>query len=465
MADGDSVSSRARALRRFGAVAVAVALLGVLVLFVFRVVATDPPVATLGPELIRESDFSRYLASIHPPERVTELLRDPSARDDALEEYLDVRALEAKSRRDGLEGDPRFVKAVQLMESRTLAHLEMERYRAKLETASVITSKDVEAYYAEHAGAFLREPRFTAHHLLVYVRGNPAFPERGLPKGEALATAKRALLELRRGRSWDEVARRYSDDLAAKERGGLLLDRQFGYFAEPVELALRTHPLDRPSDVLETEFGYYVVQVVERTVEPVAKPLDEVRGDIEERLRSERIDAARKTIFEPLRREVGFEVTEAGLREGPLFDERANSPEEILGKIEGRPIRQSDFGWFCRDALLPHQRASADARPGARRGLLEAYFDQLVLEAKAKREGRDRTIEFSRLRAAQLAQLRAEFLREREQGGSGRQASGPVDERERAERAYLDRVRSQVGLKRQVGQATSLSRGDVRGLR
>jgi hypothetical protein len=445
-----------RALRRFGAVAMVAVSLGVLSWLVFRVVATDPPVATLGQGIIRESDFSRYLAAIHPPERIAELLRDPTARDDALEAYLDLRALEEKSRRDGLERDLRFVKAVELMESRTLAQLEMERYRSQLEAATAMDSKDIEAYYAGHAGEFLREPRFTAHHLLVYVRGNPAFPDQGLPKGQALAIAKRALTELRRGHSWDEVARRYSDDLATKERGGLLRERQFGYFAEPVEQVLRTAALGRPSDVIETVFGYYVVQVVERNVEPIVKPLDAVRGDIEERLRSERAAAARQAIFEPLRREVGFEITEAGLRDGPLFGDRVNAPEEIIATIAGKPIRESDFGWFCRDALLPHQRASADARPFARRGLLDSYFNQLILEATARRAGRDRTLEFLRRRTIQLTQLRAEFLRERESRGSSRQGSGAADEQERAERAYLDRVRAEVGLKRQARRAETL---------
>jgi parvulin-like peptidyl-prolyl isomerase len=422
--------------------------LAVLSWFVFRDAGTDPLVAKLGDVAIHERDFTQYLASIQSPEHVAVLLRDAAARDEAFEEYLDVRALEEKAKRDGLDRDPRFVHAVQLMESRTLAHLELERFRSQFEKAAKVSEQDVEAYYEQHVGEFRSEPRFTAHHLLVYARGNPAFPERGLPKPQAHAKAKEALSKLRRGGSWEEIALRYSDDLATKERAGLLRDRQFGYFAQAVEQALRTQPLHRPSDVLETEFGYYVVQVEERVGEPVVRPFDEVRQDIEERLAARRADEVRFAILAPLRQQIGFEITEVGLREAPLFDERAIGPQEILASVDGKAIRQSDFSWFCRDALLPHQRTGADARPGARRGFLETYLDQLVLAATAKREGRDRSAEYLRRRTEQLVQLRAEFLREREPDVSARERHKSEAERQRSERTFLDRVRREVGLER-----------------
>jgi hypothetical protein len=61
----------------------------------------------------------------------------------------------------------------------------------------------VRRFYEEHKSEYTRAPSFSARQVLVYVRGNPAFPERGLPESQARSKAQPALKRLRAGQSWD----------------------------------------------------------------------------------------------------------------------------------------------------------------------------------------------------------------------------------------------------------------------
>jgi peptidyl-prolyl cis-trans isomerase C len=418
-----------------------------LAVVVFCVVRTDPPLATLGNQAIREADFQQYLAKALPPERVEEVDRDPAQRKGALEEYLDALAVAEKARREGIDQEPRFKKAVELMEMKALAHLVTERHRTSILRDSAVSAEEVNRYYEQHKGEFTEQPRFTAHHLLVYVKGNPAFPEKGRLDAQARAKAAAALARLRAGKNWDEVARSYSDDGATNQRGGLIRDGQFGYYAPEVERAVRTQELGKPGEVVRTEFGYHVLQVESRITENTPQPFEQVKEIVTDRLTRQRSTEARKNFMTPLWLEVGFKLTEAGKRDVPLLDESAVAPDEILAEVGGKPVSEADFRWFLKDALMPRQRTSAYSRPDARQGMLSSYLDMLVLRAKAKKAGLDKTPEFARSRLRMTEQLLVEFVQQRDMLGPLHQRGTTDEERRRAQREALDRVRTEVGLK------------------
>ena len=302
------------------------------------VLKPDPPVATLGNQVIREADFQRYLEHAYPPEQVAEINRNSSDRQNALEEYLDSVAIAAKARRAGIDQETRFEKARELMEMKTLSHLVTERYRDRILQSSQVSPEEVKTYYEQHQHELTVEPHFTAHHLLVYVQGNPAFPEKGLGDAEARARAKEALAQLRAGKSWDAVAKAYSDELATNQRGGLIRDAQFGYFAPEVERAVRTQELGKPGEVVKTVFGYHVIQVEDRITEREPRPFEQVKEMLTDRLSQQRSAEARKAFMTPIWEEVGFELREAAERDVSLLDDKAVAPEEILAEVGGKKI-------------------------------------------------------------------------------------------------------------------------------
>jgi len=408
---------------------------------------SDKTLATLGGRAISESDFQRYLASAYAPEQLVEIRQNPARRQAALDAYFDSLAIATKARQQGLDKELRFKKAVELMEVKTLAHLVSERYRGRIIAETQVPPDAVKRYYEEHKGDYTSEPRFTAHYLLVYVKGNPAFPEKGLGAVQARAKANAALRRLRSGASWDTIAQAYSDDVATNQKAGLIRDGQFGYFAPEVEQAIRTQTLGKPGDVVRSAFGYHVVEVESRIVDKTPEPFEKVEQTIALRLAQAHAAEVHKSFIDPIAAEVGFTLGEAAKRDVPLLNQEAVALNEILAEVAGRKVLESDFHWFLKDALIPRQRMPAYARPGARKGMLSSFLDMVILEAKARKDGLDKTPDFIRNRVMMEQSLLVEFMQERDKAGPFGECQESTEARKEAEKRYFMSVRAEVGLK------------------
>lgn len=113
---------------------------------------------------------------------------------------------------------------------------------------------------------------------------------------DATKKAARDLLEgLRKrilaGEDFAALAKEHSEDTGSKDSGGDLGFFGKGRMVEPFEKAAFALKPGETSEVVETPFGFHVIQVQEVHEERV-KPLEEVRSDIEEKLRTEKSRAA-----------------------------------------------------------------------------------------------------------------------------------------------------------------------------
>jgi len=114
---------------------------------------------------------------------------------------------------------------------------------------------------------------------------------------EATKKAARDLLEGLRKRIVDEgadfakLAAENSEDTGSKDAGGELGFFTKGRMVEPFEKAAFALKPGETSQVVESPFGFHLIQVEEIHEERV-KPLDEVRTEIEEKLRTEKARAA-----------------------------------------------------------------------------------------------------------------------------------------------------------------------------
>lgn len=406
------------------------------------------PIATLGKQVIGEADFHRHLADTYPAEQLTVIGQDPVHREQALNRFLDQIAFLEKARRIGLPDEPRFKKAVELGELKLLAHLMTERNRETILRNSEVSPDAIPAYYEAHKHEFPVEIGFSMRWVLVYVRGNPAYPDQGTTEAKAKATAAKALVDLRRGIGWEAVAQTYSDDLGSKGKGGLIRHGQFGLYGKEVEGAVRTQPLGKPGEPIRSVFGYHVIEVVDRVVEPVPKPFDEVKSAIAARLGDEQSAKARLLFMTPIQDEIGFEVTEAGKLDTSLLNEDGVPQDTVLALVGKLPVLESDFHWFLKDVFLPSQRMAAYNRAGARQGLLRSYLDMLLLEAKARKDGLDRLASHLGERTRMEQRLLLEFMQEREKLSlDGRPGNFPPD-RGALERITFDKLRAEAGLVR-----------------
>ncbi|MGN6555674.1 MAG: peptidylprolyl isomerase [Verrucomicrobiota bacterium] len=404
-------------------------------------------VATLAGEPIRLSEFDAYVQGGWATAGSDQVRANQAVRQETLQSFLDLKVMAAKAREDGIDKTTNFQKAAELMDMKMLVHLVVEHDRAKFTSAFSVPDRELRAYYDQHADEFLVTPNFTCRQILVYVKGNPAFPDKGLDDAAAKAKAGEALAKLRAGESWQMVAKNYSDDVITRQRGGLIKEAQFGYLPPEVEVAIRNQELSKPGDVVQYQFGYHVLQVEQRTLEGEREPFDKAKEKIAGLLSQAGMDEVRRRYMTALQTEIGLKKTALASNDVPLQLSLTGDQNGVLATIGQVAICESDFAWFLKDAFRPEQRAYVFNRPGARQQLLNSYLHMRTLEAKARKDGLDQQPSFRSQRAVMEMKLLAEFLQERDRSTPWALPGKNEPERQAAFEKYIERLRGEMDLK------------------
>jgi len=155
-----------------------------------------------------------------------------------------------------------------------------------------VTDAEIDQFYEQNKERLQVEENVRARHILL------SFTEEDddKSKAEKKARAKELRKQVVEGADFDEVARKNSDCPSSRSGGDLGRFRR-GQMVKAFEDVAFALEVDAISEVVETRFGYHVIQVLEHN-EAGLLPRAEVTG----MLRKEKYDAAMKTLVDELRK-------------------------------------------------------------------------------------------------------------------------------------------------------------------
>lgn len=82
--------------------------------------------------------------------------------------------------------------------------------------------------------------------------------------------------------NWDKLAKKYSQDPGSKNNGGLYSNQPVGNWVPTFQQHVLTQPLDRLGSPFHTRYGYFVMEVLNRSV----APMSQVKATIAQQLMS-----------------------------------------------------------------------------------------------------------------------------------------------------------------------------------
>lgn len=139
------------------------------------------------------------------------------------------------------------------------SELAVEQY-----AASLIPEKDVSAYYKQHISSFTLT---TQHGILV--------------KSKAQAEKIYTMLQANHSASnWDKLAKKYSQDPGSKNNGGLYSNQPASNWVPQYAKAVTTQPIGKVGQPFNTTYGWFVVEVLNRTIEPFATVKSQVENQM-----------------------------------------------------------------------------------------------------------------------------------------------------------------------------------------
>jgi peptidyl-prolyl cis-trans isomerase D len=220
-----------------------------------------------------------------------------------------------------------------------------------------VKDEDLQAYYEQNKSRYSEKEKRHAHHILISI------DDAKDPKSDAasLAKAQQVLAQLKAGKDFGELARKYSADPGSAAQGGDLGWAEQNAYVAPFADALFHMQPGQISDPVKTQYGYHIIRVDEIRPAHVLSLSDgrakieadyrraqaaEIFGDREEQLQ-QKLEQGSTSDLPTLASEFGLqlgeikEFTRAGaapLGGKPELAQAVFSEEALAGNRIGGPV-------------------------------------------------------------------------------------------------------------------------------
>ena len=149
---------------------------------------------------------------------------------------------------------------------------------------SKLTDDEIQKYYDENITAQMK-----ASHILISpnVSENADSDEKAEADEQALKKAKKVIKELKNGKDFAALAKKYSDDDATKSKGGDLGYFSYGDMVEEFSEATKNLKVKEYTKTpVKTQYGYHIIL---KTGEKEKDKLDDVKDDIKNKIREQKL--------------------------------------------------------------------------------------------------------------------------------------------------------------------------------
>ena len=255
-----------------------------------------------GQTVISIRDVHVALENFVPEQSRGELLASEKRLRDFVAQLFAVRKLADESRQRTLSADEQA--KISAAAERAAAQVQLDH--AVNAQAAPDFEKAAREFYLANPKQFQRPERVRAQHVLIK-------PE-GRTKEEARILAKHVLdLASKGDQDFGKLAEEFSEDPTGKQNGGDLGLFARGAMVKPFEdAAFALKKVGELAGPVETQFGYHVIRLAERTAETMI-PFDEVKDKLmrDESLKFKRAAIARE--YERIGKLPGIEVDQAAI--------------------------------------------------------------------------------------------------------------------------------------------------------
>jgi peptidyl-prolyl cis-trans isomerase C len=239
----------------------------------------DPIIVSAGNVTIRQSEFETALKTL--PAEYQQYASGPGKKQFA-EDFLRMKMLAAEGMKGGLDKDPEVVQQLALMRENLVANAQLQR----IEKGITITDEDLKKQYDARKSEY---EQVAARHILIAFKGSPAAQEgkAELTEEQAKAKAEELRKQIVGGASFEELAKKESDDLGSGARGGELGEFGRGQMVPEFEKAAFEAKVGDVTPVVRTQFGYHIIKVDKHD----HTPFEQVKPVLERNERQARVQA------------------------------------------------------------------------------------------------------------------------------------------------------------------------------
>ena len=276
----------------------------------------QPPegkVAVVNGSVITRADFDREMSRVQ--QRLFRMGKPPSdsqlseIKKEVLENLINLELFYQESQKQGITVDEAaideklknlkerfssepefksFLNKVNLSEAAIKSHIKREMAIQQFidkQFVQRITVSDEEskAYYDSHPDLFKQPEQVRASHILIKV--DPGAGES--QKVEARKKVEKIQEKVRKGEDFAALAKEFSEGPSSAKGGDLGYFRR-GQMAKPFEEAAFTLRPGEVSDIVETEFGYHLIKVIDKKPETTIS-YEDIKGKLEEHLKREKV--------------------------------------------------------------------------------------------------------------------------------------------------------------------------------